>query len=84
MSNSNKKIELLPLKWDTDYFGIKSARVNILDNIDVEEQKEILNFSKKFQFVTISNENNLNKNNYWIGTKTNAFLADINIQLFKN
>lgn len=75
--------ECVDLEWDTNYFGIKSARVNLYDIIDEQEQRKIIELSKKYDFVTIANHNNINENNYWIGQKTNAFLADINIQFEK-
>lgn len=71
------------LEWDTDYFGVKSARVNLFGNININEQEEILSFCKNYDFVTIANFENRNENNLWIGNKTSAFLADVNIQFIK-
>ncbi len=80
---SDLNYECIPLKWDTDYFGINSARVNLDGIIDESGQNEIIDFCKMYDFVTIANLNNLKENNYWIGNRTNAFLADMNIQFVK-
>lgn len=71
------------LEWDTNYFGINSAKVSLKGVVDESGQKEILNFCDNFDFITISNFGNVRENNYWIGNKTNAFLTDINIQFLK-
>jgi ribosomal protein S18 acetylase RimI-like enzyme len=78
-----KNYEYLPLEWDTNYFDIPSARVNLNGIIDLESQDNIINFCKKYTFITISNINNIKENNHWIGSRTNAFLTDINIQYIK-
>jgi ribosomal protein S18 acetylase RimI-like enzyme len=80
---SNKNYECIPLKWDTDYFGVSSARVNLNGVVDKQGQDEIIEFCKDFDFVTIANIDNIKENNYWIGNRTNAFLADMNIQFLK-
>lgn len=79
----NNNYECKHLQWDTDYFGVSSARVNINDVIDEQGQDEILKFCKDYDFVTISNLNNIKENNHWIGNRTNAFLVDMNIQFIK-
>lgn len=80
---ANKNYEQNPLIWDTDYFGINSARVNLNGIIDEQGQDKIIEFCKDYDFITISNINNVKENNYWIGNKTNAFLVDMNIQFIK-
>lgn len=80
---SNKNYECKDLQWDTDYFGVSSARVNLYGIVNEQEQDEIIEFCKEYDFVTISNLDNIKENNYWIGSKTNAFLADMNIQFMK-
>lgn len=71
------------LEWDTEYFGIKSARVNLKGNIEEINQEKIINFCKSYNFTTIFNHDNAKSNNEWIGKKTHAFLTDINIQFTK-
>lgn len=78
-----KNYECKHLQWDTDYFGVSSARVNLKGIVDDKGQEEILKFCKCYDFVTIANLDNIKENNYWIGNRTNAFLADMNIQFFK-
>lgn len=80
---SNKNFECLPLTWDTNYFGVRSARVNLSGIVDKKGQDEIIEFCKDFDLITISNNDNIKENNHWIGHRTNAFLADINIQFVK-
>ena len=80
---SSKNFECIPLQWDTDYFGVSSARVNLNGVADKQGQDEIIEFCKNFDFVTISNIGNIKENNFWIGNRTNAFLVDINIQFLK-
>jgi ribosomal protein S18 acetylase RimI-like enzyme len=80
---SSKNYELSPLQWDTDYFGVSSARVNLSGIIDARNQEEIIEFCKDYDFITISNLDNIKENNLWIGNRTNAFLADVNIQFLK-
>ncbi len=80
---SSKSYECNSLKWDTDYFGVNSARVNLNGIVSEKNQDEIIKFCKKYDFITISNSNNIKENNYWIGNKTSAFLADLNIQFLK-
>lgn len=72
-----------PLEWDTKYFGVRSARVDLWSNVDEICQKKILEFSSDYEFVTIMNRFNRCENNYWIGEKTNAFLTDVNVHFFK-
>lgn len=78
-----KNYECMPLPWDTDYFGVSSARVNFSGIVDEKGQEEVVGFCKAYDFVTISNLGNKKENNYWIGNQTNAFLADMNIQFVK-
>ena len=80
---SEKKYECVHLQWDTDYFGINSARINIQGPVDEKAQNEIISFCKGYDFITISNNGNIKEDNEWIGKKTNAFLADVNIQFSK-
>lgn len=78
--NNYKCRELI---WDTDFFGVKSARVDLEGEVVEEFHKEILDFCNNYEFITICNIDNVNENNSWIGKKTNAFLTDINIQFLR-
>ena len=81
MENDNFKCIELP--WDSDYFGLKSARVNLSGPVNKNEQNEILEFCCGFDFVTIFNKDNIVENNLWIGKETNSFLVDMNLQFTK-
>lgn len=78
-----RNYECWQLQWDTDYFRINSARINLLGPVDEKAQNEIISFCNGYEFVTISNNGNVQENNEWIGKRTNAFLADMNIQFLK-
>lgn len=80
---SGENFECFPLDWDTEYFGVKAARVNLKGIITEENQMRILQYCKAFDFISISNIGNTKENNYWIGKASNAFLTDINIQFIK-
>ncbi len=80
---SSKNYNLKPLQWDTDYFGIKSAKVSLNGIIDLKSQAEIKSFCDDYNFITIANIGNLKENNYWLGSKTAAFLTDLNVQFIK-
>lgn len=80
---SSKNYDCKPLQWDTDYFGINSARINLNGVVDILGQEEIIAFCNEYDFVTISNLENLKENNYWIGNKTSAIFVDMNVQFIK-
>lgn len=75
--------ELTQLDWDTEYFGVRSAKV-LLNNIVSSEEKELIKrFMHAYDFITITNIDNRSENNFWIATETSAFQTDINIQFVK-
>ncbi len=71
------------LSWDTKYFGILSAKLELTGEVDQENQVAVFEFVEKYDFITIVNHKNRAYNNQWIGRCTSAFLTDINIQLTK-
>jgi len=75
--------DFIPLKWDSDYFGVSCARVNLTGTINKLEKEDIIKLCNAYDFVTISNLDNNKLNNHWIGIETNAFLVDMNIQFIK-
>lgn len=81
---SGENYKCFPLQWDTDYFGINSARVILNGAVSTDEQNSIIEYCENYNFVTVFNSGNLNENNYWIGTRTKAFLVDMNIQFTKH
>jgi len=80
---SAPNFQFIPLEWDSRYFGIKCARVNLMGPASEAEQEEIIRLCCEEDFVVLANLHNNNENNLWIGSRTRAFLADINIQLCK-
>jgi dTDP-4-amino-4,6-dideoxy-D-galactose acyltransferase len=69
---------------DTEYFGVVSAKVILKKAcLSIQRQDELLGFLKNFEFITITNIANDPSNNHWLGKRTKAFLADVNIQFGK-
>ena len=79
----NKNYDVSRLDWDSNYFGIESARVNLRGIATMEEQNEIIKLCEKYKFIAIVNFDNVVENNVWIGKKTDSFLVDINVQFSK-
>ena len=74
------KYKFEELQWDSDYFGVKSAKVFLNEQLDGADFQEVINITSCFEFVTITNIDNNPQNNYLMGTCSNAFLVDTNIQ----
>lgn len=72
------------LEWDTNFFGIKSARIDFLSDIEETDYTEIIKFCRPFAFVTLVNKNNINSVNDFIGKYTAAQLKDVNISFKKD
>ncbi|MEG2286138.1 MAG: GNAT family N-acetyltransferase [Eubacterium sp.] len=83
MRIENENYLLYDLPWDTDYFGVKSCRLDLKQMITEAVFKDIKKEIQKYSFIAINNNNNEAMNNYLIGSKTNAFLVDVNIQFKK-
>ncbi len=79
MINSNN-YSFKYLDWDTDYFGVKSGKIELFNEVTTHEQREILEILDAFEFTTICNFNNNNENNSWIGERLTASLKDVNVQ----
>ena len=78
------KYNFIDLPWDTEYFGIKSGKVFLNEEIELNNLKEIIRITEPYEFITISNLNNTATNNSLIGRYTNSFLVDTNIQFEMN
>lgn len=80
-----KKYNIENLEWDTNFFGIKSARICLNEKVEENDIQDMINELKKenYQFVTIRNIENQNKNNYALKNVDNIFLADVNIEFKK-
>ncbi|MDA8227544.1 MAG: GNAT family N-acetyltransferase [Desulfitobacterium hafniense] len=79
----HESFELTKLDWDTEYFGVRSAKVLLNDVVSREEKEIIKRFMLAYDFITITNIGNRSDNNFWIATETSAFQTDINIQFVK-
>ncbi|PIC85455.1 hypothetical protein CSV72_13665 [Sporosarcina sp. P20a] len=79
----NNNFSVKELVWDTEYFGVNSARVILNGVLSKENQSTVINEMKRYDFITIENLNNLNENNIWLGKMDNIFLADMNVQFEK-
>lgn len=71
------------LDWDTEYFGVSSAKVVLHEKLEECEFNQLLQGTEEFQFVTFTNINNNPFNNYLIGKMTSSFLVDTNMQFQK-
>ncbi|MFT7828735.1 GNAT family N-acetyltransferase [Priestia megaterium] len=83
MKDYEKKIRFQEMDWDTDYFGVKSARVILNGNLTVKEWENLKIQFKEYDFISIQNQHSSPRNAQFIGRETSAFLADINIQFIK-
>lgn len=79
-----KSFEAFESPWDTNYFGVMSAKVILKDSIRENESNALMNFLSNFDFVTITNLDNNKENNYWLGQNMGMYLADINVQFIKD
>lgn len=73
-------VELKDLAWDTEYFGVKSAKFTVSNSLTNKEFEELMAKAQEYEFVVINNINNDAINNMLIGSKSNSFLVDVNIQ----
>lgn len=71
------------LKWDTDFFGVTSAKVILHRPLTLYEWDELKSRFKGYQFISIMNKNSESINAQLLGKDTSAFLADVNIQFKK-
>lgn len=71
------------LEWDTDFFGVTSAKAILNGPITLNEWNSLKNKFENYQFISIENRNSVPFNAKLIGNDTSAFLADVNIQFVK-
>ncbi|MFH0069898.1 GNAT family N-acetyltransferase [Peribacillus sp. NPDC056705] len=71
------------LEWDTEYFGVTSAKATLNRPLSINEWVELKTKFKDYQFISIVNLNSEPENAQKIGKDTSAFLADVNIQFVK-
>lgn len=71
------------LQWDTNFFGITSAKVILNKPLTQNEWLSLKMKCNKYQFISIVNKYSEPVNAQTIGKDTTAFLADVNIQFIK-
>jgi dTDP-4-amino-4,6-dideoxy-D-galactose acyltransferase len=83
MEISEKTVSFHELKWDTEFFGVRSAKAILHTPITLNEWVKLKSKFNYYQFISIMNENSEPVNTQLIGKDTSAFLADVNIQFVK-
>ncbi|WP_420848529.1 GNAT family N-acetyltransferase [Paenibacillus oryzisoli] len=71
------------LKWDTDFFGVTSAKAILHKPLTIDEWDVLNGKFNDYQFVSIENRNSEPVNAQLIGKYTSAYLVDVNIQFAK-
>ncbi len=79
----DKAVTFYKLHWDTEFFGVKSAKAILHKALTIKQWNELKSLFLDYQFVSIENCNSEPANAQLIGKETNAFLADVNIQFRK-
>lgn len=82
-NNIESPVTFYELKWDTEFFGVSSAKLILHKSLDLEEWVELHKKCSSYQFVSIENRNSDPINSYFICKYTKAILVDVNIQFEK-
>lgn len=83
LGNFEHAVTFNELYWDTDFFGVTSAKATLHKPLTLNEWLELKTRFKDYQFISIINKNSEPINAQLIGKDTSAFLADVNIQFEK-
>lgn len=83
MKNVDNAITFNELNWDTDFFGVTSAKAILHRPLTINEWDDLKNRFKSYQFISIMNKNSEPVNAQLIGKETSSFLVDVNIQFVK-
>lgn len=83
MDTNEKYVSFYELEWDTEFFGISSAKAILHMPLSPIEWDKLQNKLENYQFISITNQNSEPVNAQFIGKNTTAFLADVNIQFSK-
>lgn len=83
MRITNKKYICEKLAWDTQHFGVESAKITLKEEISYSDLLYLSDVLHGYKFIVVTNMNNNAANNYLIGRSINAFLVDVNIQFEK-
>lgn len=76
--------ELTPSKWDSDFLGIPCAKLELYEDLDLDQQKLLHCLLSPFTWVTIRNPKDCTLNNIWIPKMLGAYLVDINVSFTKS
>lgn len=83
MGICSNKVSFYELDWDTNFFGVSSAKALLHMPLTTNEWDDLREKFEDYQFVSITNINSDPINAQLIGKNTSAFLADVNIQFSK-
>jgi dTDP-4-amino-4,6-dideoxy-D-galactose acyltransferase len=83
MGNHENAVTFNELKWDSDFFGVTSAKAILHRPLTLNEWFDLKNRFDNYQFISIINQNSEPVNAQLIGKDTSAFLVDVNIQFEK-
>ncbi|MFY2157810.1 GNAT family N-acetyltransferase [Cytobacillus firmus] len=83
MNSLGNAVTFNELKWDSDYFGITSAKAILHRPLTLNEWDDLKTRFRDYQFISIINQNSEPINAQLIGKDTSAFLVDVNIQFEK-
>ena len=83
MENCKKEVSFYELKWDSEFFGVSSAKAILHMPLSLNEWAKLQAEFRDYQFISITNQNSEPINTQLIGKDTSAFLADVNIQFVK-
>ncbi|UTE73405.1 GNAT family N-acetyltransferase [Rossellomorea marisflavi] len=84
MKNFEDKITFEELSWDSEFFGVSSAKATLHKKIEIPLWNNLKTRFKDYQFISIINMNSDSSNAQFIGRYTSAFLIDVNIQFKKD
>jgi dTDP-4-amino-4,6-dideoxy-D-galactose acyltransferase len=81
--NIEEAVTFNELTWDTEFFGVTSAKATLHKPLTLNGWAELKTRFRDYQFISIMNKHSEPINAQFIGRDTSAFLADINIQFEK-
>lgn len=83
MKNIDNIVTFNKLNWDTDFFGVTSAKAILHRPLTLNDWDELKTRFNGYQFISIINQNSEPINAQLIGKDTSAYLSDVNIQFEK-
>jgi len=83
MKMHNEMFSVFPLEWDSGFFGVSIGKVVLHSALIPSLWADLLESLSNYELVVIENRDANPTNAQLIGTTTNAFIADTNIQFCK-